>query len=91
MSWGVPTMTLDHCGMSGVVCNKCGIKIPIHSYNQVVKDMTENIENIIKHRNIINNLSSGVLECSKRYLWTNRIKAFNNVYSKLSHEYLDEV
>lgn len=90
MSWAVPTMTLDHCGMSGVVCNKCGIKIPIHSYNQVVKDIAGNIENIFEQPNIVNNLSSGVLECSKKYLWENRINIFSDVYSKLYHEYQDK-
>lgn len=44
MSKGIPTMTLDHCGMSGVVCEKCGIKIPIKSYNQVVGDMARHIQ-----------------------------------------------
>ena len=48
MSYGVPTMTLDHCGMAGVVCEECGIKIPIHSYNQVISDIAKRIDELIE-------------------------------------------
>lgn len=64
MSHGIPTMTLDHCGMAGVVCEKCGIKIPIRSYTQVVNDMKSHIERIVKEPAIITKLSQGVLECA---------------------------
>lgn len=58
MSHGVPTMTLDHCGMAGVVCAKCGIKIPIRSYNQVVNDMRIHIEEIVDNPH--SGLSTGI-------------------------------
>lgn len=90
MSFAVPTMTLDHCGMSGVVCNKCGIKIPIKSYSQVVSDMAINIERIIKNHAIITDLSKGVIECSKKFMWVNRIQIFNDIYDKIIHENLKQ-
>lgn len=65
ISWAVPTMTLDHCGMAGVVCEKCGIKIPIHSYKQVTTDMAKQIDNIIEHPHIIQTLSEGVIKVLK--------------------------
>lgn len=82
MSCGVPTMTLDHCGMAGVVCEKCGIKIPIRSYRQVISDIAKNIDCLIENPERIHTLSQGVLECSKKYMWENRIKIFNEVYEK---------
>lgn len=84
MSWAVPTMTLDHCGMSGVVCNKCGIKIPIISYSQVITDIANNIKEIIDNPNTINKLSEGVLYCSENYMWTKRIEIFNSTYKKIT-------
>lgn len=87
MSYGVPTMTLDHCGMAGVVCEKCGIKIPIHSYRQVVGDMAKQINNLIENPNRVNILSSGVLGCSKKFMWGNRIKLFDEVYKRLAEKY----
>lgn len=82
MSYGVPTMTLDHCGMSGVVCDNCGIKIPIHSYKQVVSDMANQLLYIVQHPNTIARLSSGVLQCSAKYSWDIRLQIFNNAYSE---------
>jgi glycosyltransferase involved in cell wall biosynthesis len=84
MSKGIPTMTLDHCGMSGVVCEKCGIKIPIKSYNQVVDDMAKHIQYIIEHPSAIQTLSEGVHECAKKYMWNGSVNIFNEVYGKLS-------
>ena len=87
MSWGVPTLTLDHCGMGVVVCEKCGIKIPIHSYQQVINDMAAAISDMINSPEKVENLSAGVLKCSKEYLWGNRIQRFNEVYDKVIIKY----
>lgn len=87
MSYGIPTMTLDHCGMAGVVCEKCGIKIPIHSYKQVISDMAKHIDELIENPGKIQQLSQGVLECSKKYMWENRVKVFNEVYEKAALKY----
>jgi len=83
MSWGVPTLTLDHCGMGGVVCERCGIKIPIRSYNQVIGDMASAIKDMIDNPSKVNMLSKGVMQCSKQYLWEERVKKFNEVYNNL--------
>lgn len=85
MSWGVPTLTLDHCGMGSVVCEKCGIKIPIKSYCQVISEITTAIQMLIDNPSKVEELSKGVLECSKQYLWENRIRRFNEVYELVTH------
>ncbi len=87
MAKAVPTMTLDHCGMSGVVCNKCGIKIPIESYDNVTSHMAAEIDRLIANPERITTLSKGVLECSKRFLWDNRISLFLDTYSNLISQY----
>ena len=83
----IPTLTLDHCGMAGVVCEKCGIKNPIHSYKQVVSDIASKIEDILEHPSIIEKLSSGALECSKKFMWDNRIGLYNETYNHLINSY----
>lgn len=85
MSWGVPTLTLDHCGMSGVVCEKCGIKIPINSYEQVIRDIALAIKDMINNSEKVEILSKGVLECSRDYLWEKRVEQFNNAYENVTH------
>jgi len=83
MANAIPTMTLDHCGMAGVVCDKCGIKIPIERYDKVVANIASHINNIIKTPSEIKRMSTGVLECSKKFMWDNRIQLFLNTYQNL--------
>lgn len=84
MSLGVPTITLDHCGMGAVVCEKCGVKIPIHSYSQVVDELSTRLTAIIQQPQIIDILSEGVLECAKMYMWDERrIKVFDDIYDSI--------
>lgn len=87
MSYAVPTMTLDHCGMAGVVCEKCGIKIPIRSYEQVVNQIAKEIDNLIEHPERVGELSKGVIECSKKFMWDNRISIFMGTYNRLISQY----
>lgn len=87
MSCGVPTMSLDHCGMAGVICEKCGIKIPIQTQKQVTDDMASQISRLINHPNEITQLSKGVLECSQTYLYQKRLHLFEETYEKAIDTY----
>lgn len=82
MSCGVPTMSLDHCGMHDVICERCGIKIPVHSYRQVVRDMGAQLQHLIRNPHILKSLSDGVLQCVPAFRWENRIELFNELYDK---------
>lgn len=77
---GVPTMTLDHCGMSGVVNNENGIKISLTSLSQVVNDIELNIIKILKNPSIIERLSRGVLKSNFKYMWRERCNTFRTLY-----------
>lgn len=83
MAWAVPTLALDHCGMSAVVCERCGIKIPIRKYQQVIDDIANQLDYLQLHPDRIRKMSEGVIECSKQFMWENRIKLYNDVYSQL--------
>lgn len=82
MSVGVPTITLDHCGMHDTVCSNCGVKIKLNSYNQVVNSFAEEIEKLIQNPDKLKELSDGVKECSKNYMWDDRKDFFNQLYEK---------
>ena len=86
-SKAIPTLTLDHCGMAGVVSSECGIKIPIHSYQQVIDDMVEAIDKLIANPNEIERLSKGTIECAKKFLWEHRIALYDKVYEEISKKY----
>lgn len=80
MSNAVPTMTLDHCGMAGVVCEKCGIKIAIGSQRKVTDEFARQFKRIIDNPDIIESLSAGVLDCAKKYMWQTRIAVFDKAF-----------
>lgn len=85
---GVPTMTLNHCGMAGVVNSDNGIKIQIVSLKQVINDIKLNIINIIKHPLIIEKLSKGVLDTNSLYSWKERCFMFDSVYEEAITDYM---
>lgn len=87
MSCGVPTMSLDHCGMHDVICDRCGIRIPIRSYAQVVRDMGAQMQRLIRNPHLLKTLSEGVLECIPAFRWENRIELLNELYDKAIENY----
>lgn len=82
-SKAIPTLTLDHCGMAGVVSSECGIKIPIRSYQQVLNDMAFAIDDLMEHPEKVSRLSQGTIECAKKFMWKNRIALYDVVYDKI--------
>jgi len=80
MSFGVPTISLDHCGMHDTICEKCGVKIPINSYEQVINDLAFQLDHLIINPLEIEKLSTGVIECAKKYTWEQRRVFFNRMY-----------
>lgn len=86
-SKAIPTITLDHCGMAGVVSSECGIKIPIRSYQQVLNDIAFAIDDLMEHPEKVTRLSQGTIECAKKFMWKNRIALYDKVYDKVLEKY----
>ena len=80
MNAGVPTISLDHCGMHDTICEKCGIKIKIESYKQVINDLTYYLDYFVINQKELECLSKGVIECAKKYNWEQRREFFNRMY-----------
>ena len=84
MSYGVPTMSFDHCGMHDTLCEKCGIRIPIAKhYEECVGAVASAIEDLLQHPNRFKELAEGTVQCAQRYTWEEREKVLNNLYDKL--------
>ena len=80
MSFGIPTITLDHCGMHDTVCEKCGVRISLESLDDTVKSYAANLERLISTPELITELSRGVLECSNKFSWSQRRVLWNANY-----------
>lgn len=84
MSYGVPTMSFDHCGMHDTLCERCGIRIPIAKhYEDCVLAVAKEIDNLLEHPERFRQLAEGTLECAKKYTWTERELFLNNLYDQL--------
>jgi glycosyltransferase involved in cell wall biosynthesis len=82
MTYGVPTLTLDHCGMADVVCDKCGIKIEIDSYREIINSIVFHLNQVLENPSILADLSKGTVECAKNYTWNKRLTKLNEIYCK---------
>lgn len=93
MSYGVPTMSFDHCGMHDTICDRCGIRVPIAKrYEDCVADIARNIDELLEHPERFHQLAHGVLECAKRYTWNEREKFLNEeIYVKVieNHKHIN--
>ena len=83
MSVGVPTITVDHCGMHDVICEHCGIKIPVTCYGEIVYKLSKAINELITNRERWKLLAEGTIECSLQYTWDKRRELLNSLYDKL--------
>ena len=81
MSMGVPTMSLDHCGMHDTINSKTGIKIPIHSYGQVVDDIRDNLQRLIDNPEKKRQMAEALMDYRKQFTWEQRSKFFENMYN----------
>lgn len=80
MSVGVPTMTIDHCGMHDTVCSECGIKIPLNQFDQVIESFAFEIQKLMSNSKRFKELSDGVLKCAEKYKFIQRRSFFNEMY-----------
>jgi len=80
MSFGIPTITLDHCGMHDVVCDKCGVKVAITSLKETTNNFAIQLEHLITSPALITKLSQGVIEYSKQYDWEQRKADWEKYY-----------
>jgi len=87
MAVGIPTIALDHFGMHDVLCPQCGVKVSVDgSLQSVVGDLGQQLRRLMKSPDLIGKLSHGVLECTRRYTWTQQRAKWNNYYDlAISH------
>lgn len=84
MSYGVPTMSFDHCGMHDTLCSKCGILVPIAKhYDDCVSALANAVDDLLVHPHRFRQLAEGVMQCARNYTWDKREKFLNELYDQL--------
>ncbi len=87
MEHGVPTLTLDHCGMADVVDAKSGVKIPIGTSEEMSAAIAVALDALVETPERLKQLSEGTIERSTIYQWDERRRKFNQYYDQTIANY----
>lgn len=81
---GLPALCFDTCGMSSVINDKVGYKIPLTNPAQSAKDFAEIISHLYNHREELKRLSDNCQNVAMQMSWDNKALALLQAYSQLS-------
>lgn len=80
MSCGVPTLTIDHCGMRDTVTAGSGIKVPLAGYAQVVDTFTRRLDELAEQPAQLIDIAERVIEEAPSHHWDRRPSIFLDLY-----------
>lgn len=80
MSKGIPTLSLNHCGMGSVLTEDSSFLIKVRPLNKMINDIDSAIQDIIRNPAMIAEKSQKTLDLAKNFLWQEQVKFFNNCY-----------
>lgn len=84
MSYGVPTLSFDHCGMHDTLRGGAGILIPIAAtYDVCVQSVADALDKLLEQPNLFLSLAEKTIERAQDYTWEKRRVFWNELYEKL--------
>jgi glycosyltransferase involved in cell wall biosynthesis len=82
LTFGVPTLTIDHCGMGDVICHKCGIKIKLGNYASMLVHMRSELIKVLETPSTLIALAQTTTICAEEHAWDKKLVKLNNIYNK---------
>lgn len=82
LSLGLPVVALNHLGFANVITEECGIKIDLHSRNQITRDMASAIDRLYDDELYRLELSSGAIKRAKDFSWEQKAEMLNDIYKQ---------
>lgn len=79
----LPVLCFDTCGMSKVVTEDIGIKIPLTNPKQSVKDFANKINYLFHHREVLVQMSENCPKRAKELSWDNKAKQVVDLYKSI--------
>jgi glycosyltransferase involved in cell wall biosynthesis len=80
LAFGLPIISLNHCGFVEIVDDSCGKKISVKTPRDVVENIAHNIERLFKNEPERQRLSKGALQRAKNFMWECKAIELNNIY-----------
>lgn len=82
MSCGVPTLSLDHCGMHDTILPGCGIKIPISNLEKIVEDIASVLDKVAENPADLECMAGKVIAHAAEFHWDHRPEFFLSQYDR---------
>ena len=87
ISNGLPVICFDTCGQGDVVDSSVGVKIPLSTPSQSVKDFAEKIEYLYNHTEELQRMSENCKKRAEELSWESKAKQVVKLYERiLSHK-----
>jgi glycosyltransferase involved in cell wall biosynthesis len=80
LSYGLPVICHDACGMGIAVNETCGIKIPLINPETSIEGFKNAIIRFLNEPELLNKLSSGAIKRSHELSWDNKVNELLNIY-----------
>lgn len=91
MSCGVPTLSLDHCGMHDTILPGCGFKIPVSNLEKIVEDIAVVLDKVAENPADLELMAKKVAEHAAEFHWDNRPEFFLSQYDRAIVSYRQHV
>jgi glycosyltransferase involved in cell wall biosynthesis len=83
LAFGLPIVSLDHCGFAYVVDDNCGVKIPVTNPRQVANDISQAIDKLARNEDLRRKLARGALCRATDFSWERKAEQVNGIYYKV--------
>jgi len=83
ISVGLPILCFDTCGQGDCVNKEVGIKIPLSTPEQSVKDFAKEIDFLYHHREILQVMSENCIQRVEELSWSNKALAITKAYKRI--------
>lgn len=79
----LPVLCFDTCGMSSVITEQVGVKIPLTNPQQSINDFAEKIKFLNNNRNLLEEMSNNCKQRAEELSWANKAKKIVKLYQKV--------
>lgn len=86
VSYGLPVLCFDTCGMGYVINESVGQKVPLTNPRQSADEFAEKINYLYNNREYLQKLSDGCKQRQKELSWDNKAKQMVELYNKVKNE-----
>jgi len=87
MGCGLPTLSLDHCGMHDTILPGCGFKIPVSNLEKIVEDIAVVLDRVAENPADLQGMAERVIAHAGEFHWDHRPEFFLSQYDRAIMKY----